>query len=78
MKAPVRPVTVDVTPFPGGEQAAAVTWPDDRRMVYDWSALKPGSHADVMEPPWTVRNATRWTTSTTSLPTSGAPGRPGG
>ena len=59
MKAPVRPVTVDVTPFPGGEQAAAVTWPDDRRMVYDWSALKPGSHADVMEPPWTVRNATR-------------------
>lgn len=59
MKAPVRPVTVDVTPFPGGEQAAAVTWPDDRRMVYDWSALKPGSRADVMEPPWTVRNATR-------------------
>ena len=59
MKAPVRPVTVDVTPFPGGEQAAAVTWPDDRRMVYDWSALKPGGSADVMEPPWTVRNATR-------------------
>ena len=59
MKAPVRPVTVDVTPFPGGEQAAAVTWPDDRRMVYDWSAVRPGSHADVMEPPWTVRNATR-------------------
>ena len=59
MKAPVRPVTVDVTPFPGGEQAAAVTWPDDRRMVYDWSALKPGRTSDVMEPPWTVRNATR-------------------